>query len=128
MKFLHTKLPEFIRKMEVAAATAGKRPKNYKLEGMENLKTAKLQSLKTGRIENAVEELARRDDVEEIQLLVRPRVPETLHTIIIKGINKDGKTQKIILENISILHGPDDLETFDCDDIEDRRAPMGKQG
>ena len=80
MKLLHTKLPEFIRKMEVAAATAGERPKNYHLEGMENLKTGKLQSLKTGRIENAVEELARREDIDEIQLLVRPRVPETLHT------------------------------------------------
>ena len=70
MKLLHTKLPEFIRKMEVAAATAGERPKNYHLEGMENLKTGKLQSLKTGRIENAVEELARREDIDEIQLLV----------------------------------------------------------
>ena len=128
MKLLHAKLPEFIRKMEVAAATAGERPKNYHLEGMENLKTGKLQSLKTGRIENAVEELARREDIDEIQLLVRPRVPETLHTVIIKGIGKDGKTQKIILENISILHGPDDLETFDCGDVEDRRAPIDKQG
>lgn len=127
MFFMHTKLPDFIRKVE-AASTVGDRPKNFKLEGMENLKTAKLQSLKTGRIENAVEELAHREDIDAIEVLVRPRVPETLHNIIIKGINKDGKTEKIILENISILHGPDDLETWDCDDIDDRRAPIGKQG
>jgi len=127
MNFLHTKLPEFIKKVQMAA-TVGSKPKNFKLEGLENLKTAKLQSLKTGRIENAVEELARREDIDEIQVLVRPRIPETLHTIIIKGISKDGSTKKIILENISILHGPEDLETYDCDDIEDRRAPIGKQG
>lgn len=127
MKFLHTKLPEFIKKMQVAAAKGGKMPKNFKLEGLENLKTAKMQSLRTGRIENAVEEAANIDGVESIELLIRPRIPETEHTAIVRALDKDGKPVKIILETITILHAPDDLETWDCDNVEDRRAPIGKQ-
>ena len=128
MRLLHTKLPEFKRKMYAAAENRGNMPKPLILEGLENLKTAKMQSLRTGRIEVAIEELAKIDDVKEIQLLIRPRVPETEHTAIIKAIDKDGKTEKIILETLTILHGPEDLETFDCDNIDDRRAPIGRQG
>ena len=59
MKLMHTKLPEFIRKMQQAVGLA-KPEKTIEIRGLENLKSAKLQSLRTGRIEEAVAELAGR--------------------------------------------------------------------
>ena len=50
MWMMHTTLPEFFRKMKTAAATQGDRPKECEVVGLENYKTAKMQSLRTGRI------------------------------------------------------------------------------
>lgn len=124
MKLMHTKLPEFISKMEKAAV---KHNKNQKLEirGLENLKYAKMQSLRTGRIEESVEEIAMRDDVKKVELVVLPRIPETMHTVAVKGIGADGKPTKIILEVINILHPTEEVEFEGCKDIEDRRPPIG---
>lgn len=127
MYFLHTKLPEFLRKMQVAAATTGERPKDIKIEGLENLKSAKMQSLRTGRIELAVEELAADKRTERIELLIRPRVPETEHTAIVKSYDKDGNAVRAIIDTITILHGTEELDLYDCDDIVDRRARLGQQ-
>lgn len=49
MKLMHTKLPEFIKKMK-EAAIKGKVPKDIEIKGLENLTSAKMQSLRTGRI------------------------------------------------------------------------------
>ena len=46
-KFMHTKLPEFIQKMHEAAQK--KHPeKTVEVRGLENLHSAKMQSLRTG--------------------------------------------------------------------------------
>ena len=127
MFFMHTKLPEFIRKMKVSAATGGKTPKEIQIKGLENLQFAKLQSLRTGRLELAVEELADRDDVERIELLVRPRIPETEHTVIVKGYTKDGVAVKAIMDTMTILHGTEELDLADVLEVEDRRARIGQQ-
>ena len=56
MKLLHTKLPDFMKKMYIAAT--GKHPdKTIRIRGLEGLQSAKMQSLRTGRIEKVVEEL-----------------------------------------------------------------------
>lgn len=123
MKLMHTKLPEFIKKMK-EAATIGKKEINIK--GLENLKSAKMQSLRTGRIEHAVEEMSLREGVEKVELIVIPRVPETMHTVIVKGVDKDGKDKSAILEVINILHPTEEAELLYCDDVEDRRPPIGK--
>ena len=123
-KFMHTKLPEFIQKMHEAAQK--KHPeKTVEVRGLENLHSAKMQSLRTGRIEEAVTELADRDDIQEVDVVVIPRVPETMQTVIIKGKNKDGKTEKVILEVINILHPTEETEFDGCTDIEDHRPPIG---
>ena len=70
MKLLHTKLPEFIKKMQVAAATKGSTPKEINIMGLENLRSAKMQSLRTGRIEHAVGEIAALDNVERLELIM----------------------------------------------------------
>ena len=127
MYLMHTKLPEFLRKMKASAAKAGKTPKEIKIQGLENLQYAKLQSLRTGRLELAVEELAGRDDVERLELLVRPRVPETEHTVIVKGYTADGVAVKAIMDTMTILHGTEELDLFDALEVEDRRARIGQQ-
>jgi len=125
MKLMHTKLPEFIEKMK-RAVIKNTPNKTIEIKGLENLKCAKMQSLRTGRIELSVGELASRDDVEKIELIVIPRIPETMHTVIVKGIGKDGKAKKAILEVINIIHPTEEVETADCEEVEDRRPSLGK--
>lgn len=125
MKFMHTKLPEFIEKLRTAAIkNLGEN--SIEIKGLESLKTAKMQSLRTGRIESAVEELAMDKDISKIEVIVMPRVPETMHTVIIKGIDKNGESRKAILEVINIIHPTEEVETYDCLEVEDRRPPLGK--
>lgn len=125
MKLMHTKLPEFIKKMK--QATVKHNPERIiEIRGLESLKSAKMQSLRTGRIESAVEEIAAREDIEKVELVVMPRVPETMHTVIVKGIDKDGNIVKAVLDTINIIHPTEEVELENCQDIEDRRPPLGK--
>lgn len=124
MKLMHTKLPEFIKKMK-EAAIKGKVPKDIEIRGLENLTSAKMQSLRTGRIEHAVSEIAARENVEKLEINVIPRVPETMHTVIVKGLDKDGKCKSAILEVVNVLHPTEEAYLLDCDDIEDRRPKIG---
>mgnify|MGYP004486928393 FL=1 len=127
MKLLHTKLPEFIKKMQVAAATKGSTPKEINIMGLENLRSAKMQSLRTGRIEHAVGEIAALDNVERLELIMITRVPETMQTVIVKGIDKDGVCQKAVLEIINVLHPTEEAYLLDCDpeNVDDRRPAIG---
>ena len=127
MKLLHTKLPEFIKKMQVAAATKGSTPKEINIMGLENLRSAKMQSLRTGRIEHAVGEIAALDNVERLELIMIPRVPETMQTVIVKGIDKEGVCQKAVLEIINVLHPTEEAYLLDCDpeNVYDRRPAIG---
>lgn len=124
MKLMHTKLPEFIKKMK-EAAIRGKRPKDIEIKGLENLTSAKMQSLRTGRIEQAISEIAERDSVEKLEINVIPRVPETMHTVIVKGLDKEGKCLSAILEVVNILHPTEEAYLLDCDDVDDRRPKIG---
>lgn len=124
MKLMHTKLPEFIKKLK-EAAIKGKKPKDIDIKGLENLTSAKMQSLRTGRIEHAVSELAEKEDVDRLEINVIPRVPETMHTVIVKGLDKDGNCKSAILEVVNILHPTEEAYLLDCDDIQDRRPKIG---
>jgi len=125
MKFMHTKLPEFIEKIK-KAAVKNDSSKRIEIRGLENLKFAKMQSLRTGRIEEAVEEIALKQGVDKVEVVVMPRVPETMHTVIVKGIDKDGNPKKAILEVVNIIHPTEEIEIMNCEDVEDRRPPLGK--
>jgi hypothetical protein len=125
MKFMHTKLPEFIKKLK-DAAVKNLGEGSIEIRGLENLKSAKMQSLRTGRIEEAVEEIALGKDIEKVVVTVMPRVPETMHTVIIKGIDKNGEARKAILEVINIIHPTEEIETYDCLEVDDRRPALGR--
>ena len=125
MLLMHTKLPEFIKKMKIAAATKGNEPKECDVTGLEAYKSAKMQSLRTGRIEVAVGDIAKHADVERIEVHVMPRVPETMHTAVIRGFDKDGNVTHAILETVNVLHETEDIYTGYCPDVQDRRSPIG---
>jgi len=125
MKLMHTKLPDFIRKMKEAAAKIGSTCKECKVVGLENLKTAKMQSLRTGRIEQAVEELAKMEDVHKVEVAIIPRIPESMHSAIVRGFDENGNPTHAILETINILHPTEDILLHDCPDVDDRRPPIG---
>lgn len=125
MILMHTSLPEFKLKMHMAVVKQSP-DKTLKIRGIENLRSAKMQSLRTGRIESAVEEVAKEKEVKEVEMVVMPRVPETMHTVIIKGLDKDGKAIKAILEVINIIHPTEEVELAGIDDVQDRRPPIGK--
>ena len=125
MKLMHTKLPEFLKKMKVAA-NESEHPMEINIRGLENLTSAKMQSLRTGRIEHAVREMTFREGVESIDFVVIPRVPETMHTVIIKGMDKDGNVKSAILEVLNIPQPTEEAELMGCDDVEDRRPGIGR--
>ncbi len=124
MRLMHTKLPEFLKKLK-EAAIKGNMPKDIEIKGLENLSSAKMQSLRTGRIEHAVSDLAEKEYVDRLEINIIPRVPETMHTVIIKGLDKDGNCKSAILEVINILHPTEEAYLLDCDDIQDRRPKIG---
>lgn len=128
MRLLHTKLPEFFKMMK-RAANWGSRPKDIEITGLEHLHSAKMQSMRSGRIQHAVGEIAKMDNVDRLELKVIARVPETMHTVIIKGYDADGECCKAILDIVNILQPTEDAYLLDCnlDRIEDRRPKVGGQ-
>jgi len=119
---LHTSLPEFKSKVFRAGAKSGK---TVTLRGIENLRSAKMQSLRTGRIENAVDELASKDETNLVEVVVMARVPETMHTVVIKSYDKDGKPLDAVLEVINILHPTEEVE-LEGFNVIDRRPLLGR--
>ena len=126
MWMMHTTLPEFYRKMKTAAATQGDRPKECEVVGLENYKTAKMQSLRTGRIEQCVAKIAQMEDVDHIEVAIMDRVPEAMHQAVVRGFDKDGKPVYAILETINILHNTVEVLTHDVPVVEDHRSGVGK--
>lgn len=125
MKLMHTSLPEFKLKMQLAVIKQSP-SKKLEIKGLENLRSAKFQSLRTGRIEFSVEEIAKDKDIDKVEVVVMPRVPETMHTVIIKGIDKDGNPKKAILEVINIIHPTEEVELAGIQEIDDRRPAIGR--
>lgn len=125
MRLMHTSLPEF--KLKLQAAVVRQSPhKVFKLKGLENLECAKMQSLRTGRIEDSVEKIASDKDTARVEIVVMPRVPETMHTVIVKGYDKNGNPTKAVLEVINIIHPTEEVELEGFEDIEDRRPTIGR--
>lgn len=125
MRLMHTSLPEF--KLKIQSAVIKQSPnKDIKIKGLENLKSAKMQSLRTGRIEDSVEQIAADKDTARVEVVVMPRVPETMHTVVIKGYDKEGNPTNAILEVINIIHPTEDVELEGFTQVEDRRPTIGR--
>lgn len=125
MRLMHTSLPEF--KLKIQSAVIKQSPqKTIDIKGLENLKSAKMQSLRTGRIEDSVDKIAADKETSRVEVVVMPRVPETMHTVIVKGFDKNGNPTKAILEVINIIHPTEEVELEGFENIEDRRPTIGR--
>ena len=121
MRLMHTKLPDFKRKV----AEAGKklRPETeVELRGLENMESAKLASLRVGRIEEEIIEITQDPNVAKVEVTVLPQIPETIHTVVIKGIQKDGTSKKTILESMIITTPAPECYYHDSEKVDDRRV------
>lgn len=125
MRLMHTSLPEF--KLKVQSAVIAQSPnKQVEIRGISDLHSAKMQSLRTGRIEDAISEIAAKKNTQKVEVVVIPRVPETMHTVVIKGFDAEGKPTEAILEVINIIHPTEEVELEGFTKVEDRRPPLGR--
>ena len=75
MRLMHTPIPSFYRQME----EAGKRVNpetEVVVRGLENFKSAKLASLRVGRLEHEVYELSQEEGTAKIEVIAAPYNPE----------------------------------------------------
>ncbi len=121
MKLMHTRLPDFYQKIKDAAIKL--RPNTgFEVKGLESFKTAKLASLRVGRVEDEIYEITQDESVKKVEVIIVPYNPETHHTVIIKGIKEDGTCKKAILENMYLSSPTAEYELFDVEEIDDRRS------
>ena len=125
MRLMHTSLPEF--KLKIQSAVIAQSPdKQVEIRGLGDLHSAKMQSLRTGRIEDAISEIAAEKTTKKVEVVVIPRIPETMHTVVIKGFDAEGKPTEAILEVINIIHPTEEVELEGFTKVEDRRPPLGR--
>jgi hypothetical protein len=122
---MHTSLPEFNLKLQAAVIKQSPNKKT-EIRGIENLKSAKMQSLRTGRIEDGVSEIAAEKRTQRVEIVILPRVPETMHTVVIKGFDAEGKPTRAIMEVVNIIHPTEDVELEGFTEVEDRRPLLGR--
>lgn len=122
---MHTSLPEFKLKIQGAVIRQSAN-KSIDIKGLENLKSAKMQSLRTGRIEDSVEEIAADKDTARVEVVIMPRVPETMHTVIVKGYDEKGNPTNAIMEVLNIIHPTEEVELEGFQNIQDRRPTIGR--
>ncbi len=125
MRLMHTSLPEFKIKMQ-SAVIAQSPNKQIEVRGLSDLHSAKMQSLRTGRIEDSITEIAAEKRTQRVEVVVLPRVPETMHTVLVKGFDAEGKPTKAILEVINIIHPTEEVELEGFTEVEDRRPLIGQ--
>lgn len=124
MFLLHTRLPSFIQQLKDAAQHHRHVP--CEVVGLENLSSAKVQSARTGRLEGEVEELSQVEGAVQVEVRILPRIPETLHTVVMTALDEQGRPIRAILDTVGILHPGVDCYLEGCPQVDDRRPPIGK--
>lgn len=121
MRLMHTKLPDFKQKLQDAGKKL--RPETeVTLKGLENMETAKLASLRCGRIEEEIVEITKDPSVSKVEITVLPQIPETIHCVVIKGVRADGTSPKTILESMFITTPAPEHYYHDSETVDDRRV------
>ena len=121
MKLMHTRLPDFYQKIKDAASKL--RPDtDFEVSGLENFKSAKLASLRVGRVEDEIFEITQDEGVKKVEVRLVPYNPESMFTVVIKGIQADGTCKKAILENMYLSSPTEECELFGVEEIDDRRT------
>jgi len=122
MRLMHTKLPEFIEKLTKAAT--GIPGREFAIKGLENVYTTKLQSLRTGRVAEEVQQIAGRPDVARVEVEVLPQLPETTHWVVTKGYGADGRPVKAVLNQITMFHPTVETAVAGFPEVQDNRMSI----
>lgn len=126
MKLMHTRLPDFFKKVADAAHKL-RHDTEVEVRGLENFKTAKLASLRVGRVEDEIVEITQDEGVKKVEIALVPLNPESSYTVVIKGIQEDGSCKKAILEYMYLSAPTEECELFGVEEVIDRRGPGIKQ-
>lgn len=121
MRMMHWPIPMFFQKIHMAAATGDPmKQKTIEIRGFEDLKTGKVSAMKCGQLARCVQGMAAYKDVETLELVAVPYVPEIQKIVLVKGLDAEGNTLRIIRQpNISYIV-PGEEEFYDgCTDIVD---------
>ncbi len=120
MKCMHTRLPDYYAKVEAAAKKLRPDTK-FSISGMENVQTAKLASLRCGRIEREIEEVTEDPEIAEIEVKMVPYNPEEAYSVLIKGKRADGSCKKAVLDNMYATVPSVEYYMTDAEEIIDYR-------
>ena len=123
---MHTKLPDFLAKLQAAGKKLRPETK-VTVKGLENIQTAKLASLRVGRIEEEVVEVTEDPEIAEVVVEAVPFNPEIIYTIITKGYTADGKCKKAVLEDMACSIPTVEYHIQDAEVVDDRRSAGHKQ-
>ena len=120
MRLMHTPLPDFYKQIE--AAGKRERPETeVVVRGLESFRTAKMASLRAGRIEHEIWELTQDEDVKKVEVAACFYNPEIYLNFIIKGYREDGTCAKAFIENMYVTLPGIECELYDAEVVEDRR-------
>lgn len=117
---MHTPIPSFYKQMEAA----GKRVNpdtEVVVRGLENFQSAKLASLRVGRLENELYEISQEEGTTKIEVIAVPYNPELFYTMVVKAYREDGSCSKAILEIMHLTCPSVECELYDAEIVEDRR-------
>lgn len=123
MRLMHTRLPDMFTKLK-AAAKLNRPDTEVSIRGLSDIQTGKVASLRVGRVESDLVDLTSDPEIVKVDIHIIPRIPETAHTVIMKGIRADGSAKKAILENLILTSPPAFCELYDVEEVEDRRTPF----
>lgn len=117
---MHTPIPSFYKQMEAA----GKRVNpdtEVVVRGLENFQSAKLASLRVGRLENELYEISQEEGTTKIEVIAVPYNPELFYTMVVKAYREDGSCSKAILEIMHLTCPSVECELYDAEIVEDCR-------
>ena len=120
MRLMHTPIPSFYKQMEAA----GKRVNpdtEVVVRGLENFQSAKLASLRVGRLENELYEISQEEGKTKIEVIAVPYNPELFYTMVVKAYREDGSCSKAILEIMHLTCPSVECELYDAEIVEDCR-------
>ncbi len=120
MRLMHTPIPKFYEQLEAAGKRLNPNTEVV-VRGLENFRTAKLASLRVGRLENEIYELTQTENPTKIEVVAVPHNPEPFYNMIVKAYRADGTCSKAILEVMHLTCPSTECELYDAEIVEDRR-------
>ena len=119
MKFMHTRLPDFYTKVKAAAKKL--RPDTeVTISGLENVKTAKMASLRVGRVEDEIIDITEDEDIKKLIDAIFEGMKGSIQQYVERKLNpKDVMDKMLDMRNI-MLWSKRDVESAVCNWLYER--------